>query len=58
VCDLETSRMAALYIYDISRLRVSGYNTNFYNRYSGHRYLFRGEGKHEKDHSLFSNMKV
>jgi hypothetical protein len=26
VCDLETSRMGALYIYDISRLRV---NINF-----------------------------
>ena len=24
VCDLETSRMGALYIYDISRLRVNG----------------------------------
>jgi len=25
VCDLETSRMGAPYIYDISRLRVKGY---------------------------------
>ena len=28
VCDLETSRMGAPYIYDISRLRVNNPNTN------------------------------
>ena len=36
VCDLETSRMGAPYIYDISHLRVNeaiSKNT-FYNRYS------------------------
>jgi len=30
VCDLETSRMGAPYIYDISRLRVNvNFNTHF-----------------------------
>jgi len=28
VCDLETSRMGAPYIYDISRLRVNEYSRN------------------------------
>jgi len=28
VCDLETSRMGAPYIYDISTLRVNGYTTS------------------------------
>ena len=30
VCDLETSRMGAPYIYDISRLRVNLYTASFW----------------------------
>jgi len=29
VCDLETSRMGAPYIYNISRLRVNSYNFSY-----------------------------
>jgi len=32
VCDLETSRMGAPYIYDISRLRVNNNNNNNNNK--------------------------
>jgi len=34
VCDLETSRMGAPYIYDISHLRVNPYPANVENKVS------------------------
>jgi len=34
VCDLETSRMGAPYIYDISRLRVNGFYNIFLSKYA------------------------
>jgi hypothetical protein len=37
---------------------ITGYNTNFYNRYTDRGYLFGSDGKREKDYSFVSGMKV
>jgi len=47
VCDLETSRMGAPYIYDISHLRVKGNSNSFYVA-SHHAYEKRKKKKKKK----------
>jgi len=44
VCDLETSRMGAPYIYDISRLRVNLHPDDFYSYYFTERLSLRCKG--------------
>jgi len=40
VCDLETSRMGAPYIYDISHLRVNSRHVKFILKYISHFAIF------------------